>query len=134
MSGHVRQRGKKGQWYAVIDVLGAGKRIRRWHKLENCKGKREAEKACERLIAQQAEGTYVDPSRMTVADFLERWIEHMEGQVSPRSHERYAELCRNRPPGWQRWAFCAHGDAYAPRAAGSPPAGPPMAAAGPQPC
>jgi integrase len=83
MSGHVRQRGKKGQWYAVIDVLGAGKRIRRWHKLENCKGKREAEKACERLIAQQAEGTYVDPSRMTVADFLERWIEHMEGQVSP---------------------------------------------------
>src|SRR6516162_5228026 len=94
MSGHVRQRGKKGQWYAVIDVLGAGKRIRRWHKLENCKGKREAEKACERLIAQQAEGTYVDPSRMTVADFLERWIEHMEGQVSPRSHERYAELCR----------------------------------------
>src|SRR5262245_39884039 len=31
---------------------------------------------------------------MTVADFLERWIEHMQGQVSPRSHERYAELCR----------------------------------------
>src|SRR5262249_9796407 len=29
-------------------------------------------------------------SRMTVAAFLERWIEHMQGQVSPRSHERYA--------------------------------------------
>ena len=29
---------------------------------------------------------------MTVAAFLERWIEHMQGQVSPRSHERYAEL------------------------------------------
>jgi integrase len=28
------------------------------------------------------------------AAFLERWIEHMQGQVSPRSHERYAELCR----------------------------------------
>jgi integrase len=94
MSGHVRQRGKKGKWYAVIDVFDAGRRKRRWHKLENCKGKGEAEKACERLIAQQTDGTYVDPSRMTVADFLERWIEHMEGQVSPRSHERYAELCR----------------------------------------
>jgi Phage integrase, N-terminal SAM-like domain len=31
---------------------------------------------------------------MRVAAFLERWIEHMEGQVSPRSHERYAQLCR----------------------------------------
>src|SRR5262245_971085 len=39
-------------------------------------------------------GTSVDPSRMTVAAFLERWIEHMEGQVSPRSHERYAEIAR----------------------------------------
>jgi hypothetical protein len=40
----------------VIDVFDTGKRKRRWHKLENCKGKREAEKACERLIAQQGGG------------------------------------------------------------------------------
>jgi integrase len=95
MSGHVRQRGKHGQWYAVIDVFDAeDRRKRRWHRLDNCKGKREAEKACERLIVQQGDGTYVEPSKMTVAAFLERWIEHMQGQVSPRSHERYAELCR----------------------------------------
>jgi integrase len=94
MSGHVRQRGKAGQWYAVIDVLEDGQRKRRWHKLENCKGKREAEKACERLIAQQGDGTYVAPTRETVAAFLDRWLQHMEGQVSPRSHERYAELAR----------------------------------------
>jgi integrase len=31
---------------------------------------------------------------MTVAAFFDRWIEHMQGQVSPRLHERYAELCR----------------------------------------
>jgi integrase len=94
MSGHVRQRGNKGQWYAVIDVFDASRRKRRWHKLDNCKGKREAEKACERLIVQQDDGTYVDPSKMTVAAFLERWLGHMQSQVSPRSHERYAELCR----------------------------------------
>jgi integrase len=94
MSGHVRQRGKAGQWYAVIDVFVDGQRKRRWHRLENCKGKREAEKACERLIAQQGDGVYVDPSRITVAAFFERWIEHMGGQVSPRTLERYTELCR----------------------------------------
>jgi integrase len=94
MSGHVRKRGKAGQWYAVIDVFVDGQRKRRWHKLESCKGKREAEKACERLIAQQGDGTYVDPTRETLAEFLERWLDHMRGQVSPRTHERYAELCR----------------------------------------
>jgi hypothetical protein len=31
---------------------------------------------------------------MTLAAFFERWLEHMQGQVSPRSHERYAELAR----------------------------------------
>jgi Phage integrase, N-terminal SAM-like domain len=41
-----------------------------------------------------AGGNYVETTRLTVSDFLERWIEHMQGQVSPRSHERYAELCR----------------------------------------
>ena len=39
-------------------------------------------------------GTHIDTTRITVAAFLERWLEHMQGQVSPRSHERYAELCR----------------------------------------
>src|SRR5262249_1030381 len=62
------------------------------HKLENCNGKREAEKACERLIAQQGDGTYVAPSRITVTAFLNQWLEHMRGQVSPRSLERYTEL------------------------------------------
>jgi integrase len=94
MSGHVCQRGKKGQWYAVIDVYEGGKRKRQWQRLESCSGKREAERACERLIAHQGDGTYVQPTRETVASFLERWLEHMRGQVSPRSHERYAELCR----------------------------------------
>ncbi len=31
---------------------------------------------------------------MTVAQFLERWLEHMQGQVAPRTIERYAELAR----------------------------------------
>src|SRR5438132_7057479 len=29
-----------------------------------------------------------------VAAFLDLWLEHMQGQVSPRSHERYAEIAR----------------------------------------
>src|SRR4029453_4057990 len=69
-----------------------GKRKRRWHSFKGTK--REAQVECARLLTEIKNGTSVDLSRMTVAAFLERWIEHMEGPVSPRSHERYAELCR----------------------------------------
>jgi integrase len=69
-----------------------GKRKRRWHSFAG--NKRQAQVECARLLTETKNGTSVDPNRMTVAAFLERWIEHMQGQVSPRSHERYAELCR----------------------------------------
>jgi integrase len=93
MKGHIRQR-SPGHWAIVIDVRDpqAGKRKQRWYSFKGTKRKAQVE--CARLIAEIQNGTAVEPSRMTVAAFLERWIEHMEGQVSPRSHERYAELCR----------------------------------------
>jgi integrase len=93
MKGHIRER-SPGRWAIVIDVRDpqTGKRKRRWHSFEGTK--REAQVECARLLTEIKNGTSVDRSRMTVAAFLERWIEHMEGQVSPRSHERYAELCR----------------------------------------
>jgi integrase len=94
MKGHLRER-SPGHWAIVIDVRdpAAGKRKQRWHSFKGTK--REAQRECARLISELDKGTAVEPSRMTVAAFLERWIEHMEGQVSPRSHERYAEIARN---------------------------------------
>jgi integrase-like protein/Arm domain-containing DNA-binding protein len=93
MRGHIRER-SPGHWAIVIDVRDpqTGKRKRRWHSFEGTK--RQAQVECARLLTEMKNGTSVDPSRMTVAAFLERWIEHMEGQVSPRSHERYAEIAR----------------------------------------
>jgi integrase len=93
MKGHIRER-SPGHWAIVIDVRDpqTGKRKRRWHSFAGTK--RQAQVECARLLTETKNGTSVDPTRMTVAAFLERWIEHMEGQVSPRSHERYAELCR----------------------------------------
>ena len=37
-------------------------------------------------------GTYLEPSKTTVAQFLDRWLEHTKSQVTPKSHERYAGL------------------------------------------
>jgi integrase len=93
MKGHIRQR-SPGHWAIVIDVRDpqTGKRRRRWHSFAGTKRQAQVEAAL--LISELQNGTRIDPSRMTVSAFLERWIEHMQGQVSPRSHERYAELCR----------------------------------------
>jgi integrase len=93
MRGHLRER-SPGHWAIVIDVRDpeAGKRKQRWYSFRGTK--RQAQVECARLISEIQNGTAVEPSRMTVAAFLERWIEHMQGQVSPRSHERYAEIAR----------------------------------------
>ena len=93
MKGHIRER-SPGHWAIVIDSRdpATGQRKRKWHSFRGTK--REAQVESARLISESKKGTLVDPSRETLAAFLERWIEHMGGQVSPRSLERYTELCR----------------------------------------
>jgi Phage integrase, N-terminal SAM-like domain/Arm DNA-binding domain len=93
MKGHLRER-SPGHWAIVIDVRdpATGKRKRRWHSFAG--SKRQAQIECAQIISKLQSGTQVDPTRVTVAEFFERWLEHMHGQCSPRTHERYSELCR----------------------------------------
>jgi integrase len=93
MKGHVCEQGK-GHWYAVIDIRDpvTGKRKRKWHSLPDCKGKREAEKACRKLVDGLEEGSYVEPSKTTLAQYFDRWLKHIKPNVSPRTHERYEQI------------------------------------------
>ena len=70
-----------------------GKHSRKWISLE-ATGKRQAQIECARIISDIKGGIYFEPSKTTVAQFLDRWLEHIKSQVSPRSHERYAEIAR----------------------------------------
>jgi integrase len=72
--GHIRQRGHQG-WELKFD-LGrdpvTGKRLSRY---VNFRGtKREAQAELNRLLNRKNEGTYVDPTKMTVAEYLEHWL------------------------------------------------------------
>jgi Phage integrase, N-terminal SAM-like domain len=69
-----------------------GKRKRRWRTFIGTK--RQAQVECARLIAEIHGGTYVDPAKMIVGVFLERWLAHIQPQVSPKSFERYSEIVR----------------------------------------
>lgn len=93
MSGHIRRRGKLS-WELKFDLgtdpLTGERRIR----YVSFKGtKRDAEIELARLVAQNAAGEGVDPSKATVVEFIERWCRDWASvNVGPKTLERYRQL------------------------------------------
>jgi integrase len=54
----------------------------------------EAKRELTRLLGTIDAGEHVDPSRMTVADWLDIWVTATKAEVSGKTHERYAEIVR----------------------------------------
>jgi integrase len=77
----------------VIDLRdpATGKRRRKWHSFAGTK--RQAQVECSRLISEMQRGTYLEPNKTTVAQFLDRWLEDVKSRVSPKTHERYEQVC-----------------------------------------
>ena len=91
MRGHLRER-SPGRWAIVIDVRDptTGKRKRKWHSFIGTK--RQAQVECAKLIAEFKNSTALDPAKVMLREYLERWLAHMATQVSPRSAENYREV------------------------------------------
>ena len=88
--GHIRQQGK-GSWELKFD-LGrdplTGKRITKYATFRGTK--RKAQEELTRLLAQRNEGSYVDPTKMTVAEYLRHWLEaDIDRRVAPRTAARH---------------------------------------------
>jgi integrase len=92
-AGHVRRRGK-ASWELKFDDgrdPATGRRRTRYVAFKGTKRAAEVELA--KLIAKAAEGAIVDPSKLTVADFIDHWLKNWaETNVSPKTLERYREL------------------------------------------
>jgi hypothetical protein len=93
MRGSIRQR-SPGHFAIILEQSDAatGKRKRKWHSFKGTK--RQAQIECARLISELNGGTYLEPSKITMAQHLERWLEHVRSQISPRTYERYCEIVR----------------------------------------
>lgn len=90
--GNITRRGK-GSWRLKFEAGDrdpvTGKRRTRFVTFRGTK--REAQTELVRLLAEVAAGTSVDPSRVTVADWLRQWLDgasHLERKTA----ERYREL------------------------------------------
>jgi integrase len=93
MKGHIRER-TPGRWAIVIDTRDptTGKRRRKWHSFAGTKRQAQIESA--RLISALQGGTYLEPAKITVSAHMERWLEHVRSQVSPKTFERYCGVVR----------------------------------------
>jgi integrase len=93
VKGHIRER-SRGHWAIVIDLRDSktGKRKRKWHSFAGTK--RGAQEKCAQLITELKSGNYVEASKETISEFFERWLLDIKSRVSPRTHERYAEIVR----------------------------------------
>jgi integrase len=94
MKGHIRRRGERS-WELKFD-LGrdpSGKRQIRYLSFKGTKKGAEIELA--RLIAQNAAGEGIDPSKETIAEFAQRWDrDWLSLNVGPKSLERYRQVLR----------------------------------------
>src|ERR1700752_249349 len=98
MKGHIRER-SPGHWAIILDAHdpATGKRKRKWHSFKGTK--REAQVECSRLITAMSGGSYVEISKLTVSNWITRWLEagapgRRRRRVSERTLERYSQLLR----------------------------------------
>ncbi|MBA4541952.1 site-specific integrase [Thermoactinomyces daqus] len=95
MKGHVRKRGSK--WCFIID-LGrdpeTGKRKQKWFSGFNTK--KEAERAMATKIHELNQGVFIEPSKITLEDYLKRWLQdYALTNCAPRTYEGYESIIRN---------------------------------------
>ena len=93
MRGHIRKRGKTS-WAIVLPVGRdpiTGKKKYRW--IKGGRTKKEAESKLAEVIHQMETGMFIEPSKMTVADYLKQWLsDYASTNVRPRTHERYTGI------------------------------------------
>ncbi|MDK2888324.1 MAG: hypothetical protein PWP72_1202 [Thermoanaerobacter sp.] len=93
MPGHLERRSDKS-WTIVIDVgrdPATGKRKRIYRAFRGTK--REAEKEMARLIAELEKGTYIETSKITLGEYLLRWLEdYGKTRLAPTTYRRYSQI------------------------------------------
>jgi integrase len=92
--GHIRKRG--GAWSVVVDTgrdPGSGRRRQKWH--SGFRTRKDAQRALADILSRLDRGTYVEPSRQTVAEYLAEWLAAIRTRVRPGTWESYERNVRS---------------------------------------
>jgi len=91
--GHIKETKNTGVYRIVLSVGHdtAGKRLRRWITVRG--SRRDAEKRLAELQHEYNSGTYIKPGKMSVAVFLDKWLQdYARPNLSPRTIEGYEQI------------------------------------------
>jgi len=90
MKGHIRKRGERS-WAVVLDIGRdpvTGKRQQKWHTVHGTK--KDAERVLANLLADLNRGTYVEPTKISLSEYLEYWLDTVRAKLSPKTQEGYS--------------------------------------------
>ena len=90
--GHIRARGL-GAWELKYDTgidPVTGRRVTRFKTVRGAK--RDAQRELRAILTAVDGGTYADPTKMTVAVWLQQWLDEAQHGVTRKTHERYKEI------------------------------------------
>lgn len=87
MRGHIRKRGNT--WAVVVDlgVDESGRRRQKWH--GGYRTKKDASQGLTEILSKLSAGTYVEPTKQTVAVFLREWLPAIRSTIRPGTWTSY---------------------------------------------
>ena len=96
MKGTITRRGKQS-WRIKYDIGRDSKTGERRIAYGTVRGKRaDAEKELRRRLTALDKGMHVDPSAMTIGEYLDEWLQDIAPEsVAPKALERYDSIIRN---------------------------------------
>ncbi|SFM43927.1 tyrosine-type recombinase/integrase [Salibacterium qingdaonense] len=93
MRGHIRKRGNK---YAIVVDVGyddRGKRKQKW--FSGYSNKTDAEKDLPGIVAKLQEGSFIEPTKATVSEFLNEWLKIRQSDLSSNTYDSYCRQVQN---------------------------------------
>jgi integrase len=81
-------------WHVVIELGVDGQRRRRRRRLTVHGTKTDAERELTKLLRELDTGQYIEPEKITLAEYLEQWLEEYAAEKSPSTRRRYEQIVR----------------------------------------
>jgi integrase len=93
-TGRIYYNRHRDSWQAIVEK-GRDEHGKRRQVFRDAKTKREARQILQKLLRELDDGTFVEPSDLTLAEHLESWLaDVVRHQVGARTHDRYKGIAR----------------------------------------
>ena len=97
MAGSYKKRGKNSYELRVSGGTGPDGKRRRYIKTVKAKNDREAEKLLALFVAEVEKGEYIEPSRLTLEEFSQRWLrDYVDKKLAPITQRTYRDKLEKR--------------------------------------